>query len=100
MQLCRKLQISHMRLNTWIQKLSQYNLVIEWRAGTDPLMSPSDAMTRLTKLIKAPETQEISSENLFHLLLFLVRIFLLRVFFLLLFLLQEEESSTSSSSKS
>eukprot|EP01047_Picozoa_sp_COSAG01_P097062 COSAG01_NODE_27448_length_685_cov_1.919795_2_plen_80_part_00 len=46
-----------------MQKLSQYNLIIEWRAGTDPLMSPSDAMTRLTKLIKAPVADQPTADK-------------------------------------
>ena len=47
--LANKKSISHMRLNSWITRLSEYNIVLEFKRGVDSYLSVPDSISRLLR---------------------------------------------------
>jgi hypothetical protein len=44
-----KKSISHMRLNSWITRLTEYNVVLEFKRGVDSYLSVPDCLSRLLR---------------------------------------------------
>ena len=58
--LATKKNISHVRLQTWHGRLSEYNAVLEFKRGIDSTLASPDAMTRL---IRTPAADTPSAQN-------------------------------------